>query len=516
MRLWLLVCVCIAQCHCHEWTKDAIKNYRDRAKAMFEHAYEGYLRHAFPYDELRPLSCDGADTWGGFSLTLVDALDTLAVMGNQSEFHRVVQLLSRGINFDRDVNVSVFETNIRVVGGLLSAHLLSQRMGMELEPDWPYEGPLLRMAHNLAQRLLPAFSTKSGMPYGTVNLLYGVPEGETTVTCTAGVGTFLLEFGTLSRLTGDTSLEEAARRALDALWKSRSPIGLVGNHVDVQTGQWTALDAGIGAGVDSYYEYLVKGSLLFQEPTLMNMFQGYLNVINKYVRRDDWHPWVSMGSGQVTLPVFQSLEAFWPGLLSLVGDLEAARKSLYNYYQVWRQYGFTPEFYDVGHFRASAKREGYPLRPELVESIMYLYQATGDKHFLDMGADIMESIQHSARTLCGYATVKNVFDHQLEDRMESFFLAETTKYLYLLFSPDHYLHGSIFNTEAHPIDPSVVLQKLKMPSINLDHLLLPEPGQPVEGMTLKGHHEEGTLSCPARPFVAARLAFCGQMFHGPQ
>ena len=95
---------------------------------MFGHAYEGYLRHAYPYDELRPLSCDGVDTWGSYSLTLIDALDTLAVVGNHSEFRRVYQLVtSERVNFDSDINVSVFETNIRIVGGLLGAHLMAKR-----------------------------------------------------------------------------------------------------------------------------------------------------------------------------------------------------------------------------------------------------------------------------------------------------------------------------------------------------------------------------------------------------
>ena len=96
---------------------------------MFGHAYEGYLRHAYPYDELRPLSCDGVDTWGSYSLTLIDALDTLAVVGNHSEFRRVYHRLvtSERVDFDSDINVSVFETNIRIVGGLLGAHLMAKR-----------------------------------------------------------------------------------------------------------------------------------------------------------------------------------------------------------------------------------------------------------------------------------------------------------------------------------------------------------------------------------------------------
>lgn len=143
------------------------------------------------------------------------------------------------------------------------------------------------------------------MPYGTVNLLKGVSPTETPVTCTAGVGTYILEFATLSRLTGDQTFETVARRALRALWKTRSDIGLVtvcpsvsstsdlenfsstcrvsrlscclfqvGNHIDVQSQKWVAQDAGIGAGVDSYFEYLVKGAILLQDEELLHMFLG--------------------------------------------------------------------------------------------------------------------------------------------------------------------------------------------------------------------------------------------------
>ncbi|XP_013787875.1 ER degradation-enhancing alpha-mannosidase-like protein 2 [Limulus polyphemus] len=459
------------------FSDDDLQKLRDRVTKMFYHAYDSYLKYAEPYDELRPLSCDGVDTWGSFSLSLIDSLDTLAVMGNFSEFQRVAQLIVKEIDFNSNINVSVFETNIRVVGGLLSAHLLSRRAGVELEPGWPCSGPLLRLAENVARRLLPAFQTKTGMPYGTVNLKYGVPAGETPVTCTAGVSTFIVEFGALSRLTGDPIFEDTALAALRALWNLKSPLGLVGNHINSQDGKWTAVDSGIGAGVDSYFEYLVKGAILLQLPELMEMFNAYRQPIEKYMKRDDWYLWVSMNSGQVTMPVFQSLEAYWPGILSLVGDIEQGQKSLYNYHQVWRQYGFIPEFYDIPHSHVTKKREGYPLRPEFIESAMYLYQATRDPLLLQLGVDVLESIEHSSRTSCGYATIKNVLDHKIEDRMESFFLAETTKYLYLLFDPDNFLHrngdhgevvrtiggdcvvesGSyIFNTEAHPIDIAAV------------------------------------------------------------
>ncbi|XP_038659558.1 ER degradation-enhancing alpha-mannosidase-like protein 2 isoform X3 [Scyliorhinus canicula] len=381
------------------------------------------------------------------------------------------------MDFDIDVNASVFETNIRVVGGLLSAHLLSKEGGIKVESGWPCSGPLLRLAEEAARRLLPAFQTPTGMPYGTVNLMNGVNPSETPVTCTAAIGTFILEFATLSRLTGDPVFEDVARKALDALWDSRSDIGLVGNHIDVLTSKWVAQDAGIGAGIDSYFEYLVKGAILLQDEGLMSSFLEYDKVIKNYTKFEDWYVWVQMYKGTISMPVFQSLEAFWPGLQSLIGDINSAMKTFHNYYQVWKQYGGLPEFYSIPQGSAVDKREGYPLRPELVESAMYLYRATGDPTLLELGRDVIEAIEKISRVDCGFATVRDLRDHKLDNRMESFFLAETVKYLYLLFDPDNFLHndgttfhtvttpygecvlgagGYLFNTEAHPIDPAAL------------------------------------------------------------
>uniref|UniRef100_A0A3P9IEQ8 alpha-1,2-Mannosidase n=1 Tax=Oryzias latipes TaxID=8090 RepID=A0A3P9IEQ8_ORYLA len=544
----------------HQFTEEEMSTVRERIKSMFYHAYNSYLDNAFPYDELRPLTCDGQDTWGSFSLTLIDALDTLLVLGNQTEFQRVASILQDTVDFDIDVNASVFETNIRVVGGLLSAHLLAGRAGMELEPGWPCSGPLLRMAAEAARRLIPAFQTPTGMPYGTVNLLHGVSPTETPVTCTAGVGTFILEFATLSRLTGDPTFEDVARRALTALWKTRSDIGLVGNHIDVLSKKWVAQDAGIGAGVDSYFEYLVKGAILLQDEELLNMFHAYDAAIQNYTRFDDWYLWVQMHKGTVSMPIFQSLEAFWPGLQSLLGNLDSAVRTFQNYYSVWRQFGGLPEFYSIPQGYTVDKREGYPLRPELIESAMYLFRATGDHTYLQLGLDALESIEKVSRTHCGYASVKDLRDHQLDNRMESFFLAETIKYLYLLFDPTHFLHGGamegdgsweeggeggqcvlgaggfIFNTEAHPLDPAALYccsrhskerQELRDALLSLSHPKkkagsqskpaderTEEPPQSQsESIALKPGEKKTlpTLSCPVQPF-SARLSVLGQVF----
>jgi mannosidase alpha-like ER degradation enhancer 2 len=115
------------------YSGEEVEGFREEVRAMFQHAYNSYLEHAYPYDELRPLSCDGQDTWGSYSLTLIDALDTLAVMGNYTEFRRVYTLLEQRTDFDANINVSVFETNIRIVGGLLAAHLVARRAGVEVD-----------------------------------------------------------------------------------------------------------------------------------------------------------------------------------------------------------------------------------------------------------------------------------------------------------------------------------------------------------------------------------------------
>ncbi|CAF0866549.1 unnamed protein product [Rotaria sordida] len=446
--------------------------YKNHVKQMFYHAYDSYLKYAYPYDELRPLTCDGYDTWGSYSLSLVDAIDTLAVLGNNTEFARVYTLI-QNLDIERDINVSVFETNIRVIGGLLSAHLLAKRMNVSVNSTWPCTGPLLDLAVSLADKLLPAFDTETGIPYGTVNLVWGVPIGETNITCTAGGGTFLIEFGTLSRLTGDPKYERAALKALKGLWSKRSSINLVGNHINIQTGEWTAYDCTIGSGVDSYFEYLVKGAILFRQPELIYMMNEYIKAIDAYMSDGTgWFVYANYQQGRKTMPLFASLDAFYPGLLTLLGKLDRARETLYAYHTIWRKYGSMPEFYNLAQHDCAQGREGYPLRPEHIESIMYLSKATNDDTFLFMAADIFDAIESCCKTSCGYTSLKSVKDHHLDNRMESFFLAETIKYLYLIFDEDNFLHsngeyatehqtslgscfldtGYVYNTEAHPID----------------------------------------------------------------
>ena len=104
--LLLLMGLTSSQGTFNTYSREELVKWREEVREMFQHSYNSYLEHAYPYDELRPLSCDGVDTWGSYSLTLIDALDTLAVIGNYSEFNRVYSLLAQRTNFDVNINVS--------------------------------------------------------------------------------------------------------------------------------------------------------------------------------------------------------------------------------------------------------------------------------------------------------------------------------------------------------------------------------------------------------------------------
>jgi mannosidase alpha-like ER degradation enhancer 1 len=148
---------------------------------------------------------------GDYALTLVDSLDSFAVMGDRAGFEIGVRETIQHVQFDLDSRIQVFEVVIRMLGGLLSAHQLAIDPHFGFALSW-YKDELLMLARDLGRRLLPSFNTPTGIPYPRIHLQRGVRNSETLETCTAGAGSLLLEMGTLSRLTGDPSFEVAARK----------------------------------------------------------------------------------------------------------------------------------------------------------------------------------------------------------------------------------------------------------------------------------------------------------------
>uniref|UniRef100_J3L4K3 alpha-1,2-Mannosidase n=1 Tax=Oryza brachyantha TaxID=4533 RepID=J3L4K3_ORYBR len=360
-------------------------------KDMFYHAFDGYMQHAFPLDELRPLSCQGEDSLGGYALTLIDSLDTLALLGDKDRFDAAVEWVGKNVRFDINKTVSVFETNIRILGGLLSAHLIAS--------DYA------------------------------------------TVWCARMVSFCLFNKLAISLL----------RMRLVSFY-CRSKLDLVGAHINVFTGEWTQKDAGIGTSIDSFYEYLLK--------------EAYKAAMH-YLHHDPWYVEVNMNSGATVWPLFNSLQAFWPGLQVLAGDVDPAIRTHAAFLSVWKKYGFTPEGFNLATSTVQNGQRSYPLRPELIESTYWLFKATRDHRYLDAGRDILASLQYSAKCPCGYCHISDVESHQQDDHMESFFLAETVKYLWLLFDlaagPDNIVENGpykyIFSTEGHllPATPQIAL-----------------------------------------------------------
>ena len=459
------------------------ERYRAAAKDMFYHAYDSYLHHAFPKDELAPIACKGHDTHNchGCLLTFYDALDTLAVLGNKTEFQRVVKWLADGNGaaaFDRDQMVSVFETNIRVLGSLISNHLLAKDATLNLMPD--YNDELLTLALDLGNRLLRAYMTPTGLPWGSISLKTGPKFGETPVTATATGGTVLLEFLMLTKLSGEKKFAKAADKATKALWERRSELGLLGSHINLETGAWVYFDSGIGGGIDSFYEYLFKAHLLTGKQSYLDMFEEGINAIRRHVKGkkevhpaiDGWYVDVDMRSGSVMFPYYRSLQSFWPGLLTLWGDLDEAKPLFDKFFSIWKRYGFLPEALNLLTDEPQAGLGQYPLRPELAESSFFLYRATGLDYYRWAGATILDSLNAHARVQCGYAAVENVSSKVLRDHMDSYFLAETVKYLYLLFDESEETQAFrdpaqyIFNTEAHllPLPAAPAKEFLLSPS----------------------------------------------------
>ena len=461
------------------------REYRDRAKRLFERGYDAYVKHAEPEGELRPRSCTG----GNFDLvrlplvTLVDSLDALAILGNSSEFDHASKRIWAGFpqKFDFDVNVSVFETTIRLLGGLLSGHLFAVDESLNLTQS--YDGELLALALDLGERLAPAFDTPTSIPFGTVNLRYGVPHKETPVASLAGAGSLSLEFGVLSALTGDPSFATKASSAAKALYERRSPLGLFGKHINVRSGKWVESLSGVGSNSDSFYEYLLKTYVLFQDADSWRMFEDAYSQVDAYARQGDWFADVDMHGGKARRQHFENLQAFYPGLQVLAGDLELASRSLNAFWSIWADWGALPEEYDYARLRLVATRTGlrYPLRPELVEATYFLHQATQDDSWLWAASRVFEVLEEVAEgAQCGAASLANAATHALEDEMPSFYLAETVKYLYLLFDDENFIRKRpfVFTTEAHPFDAQQIKQLTRAPrSVQIIETAPPAPSK---------------------------------------
>jgi len=409
-------------------------------KSEFVHAWSGYKKYAWGHDDLNPLSKSYHDWYSEpLLMTPVDALDTMMLMGLKDEYATTHKYIVDNLNFDKDISVQNFEITIRLLGGLLTNYQLTG------------DKHLLNLAEDLGNRLLPVFDSPTGMPYRYVNLRTKAVRNP--VSNPAETGTLIIEFGALSKLTGKPIYFDKAKRALVETFKRRSSIGLVGEWINVENGQWTKTDSHVSGAIDSYYEYIVKCSVLFNDADCKSMWTESAVAIDKYLKDEVgtslWYGHADMNTGKRGATTYGALDAFFPALLALSGDLDKAKRLQDSSFEMWKVAGIEPEEYDYHEKKITSP--GYPLRPEIVESTYYLYHYTKDPKYLRMGEQLWRDFVRNCRTEEGYAALKSVVTKEKSDAMQSFLFAETFKYFYLLFAPEKTLDFNkvVFNTEAH-------------------------------------------------------------------
>lgn len=487
------------------FTPQHLRELKNRTRILFYHGWNSYIKFGFPADEVRPVSCEPygpqfthkdnnhLDAMGNVSLTVLDNLDTLMMLGDWDELSLMLKYLKRNqeLFFNQNHVVQVFEASIRWLGGLLLVHLaLTDNVLYKMDGHGPrgklkdllsqYDGFLLRMAYDLGLRLIPAYNTSTSLPLPRINLktgLKGVRTLMNQVGCTAGATTPLLEFTLLLRLTGDLRFETLTNTTFWKLWSTRLELGMLPMTIDPAGNRWLDVVTGVGALVDSFYEYALKASIVLQDNLLLDVFSLSYEALRSHLavfpKNGSWMLFANVhvsSLDRVNLWI-DLLSAFWPGLQVLAGRLSDAVSTHLTYLKIWDHYDSIPERWEQqslmtaadpldDQVKAAISLEWYPLRPEFIESTYYLYRATKDPIYLQIGVRILTLFETQYKTVCGFTGFQDVRSGLKQNRMETFVLGELLKYLYLLFDTanESYVHAKhmnkknwVFSTEAHPL-----------------------------------------------------------------
>jgi mannosyl-oligosaccharide alpha-1,2-mannosidase len=435
---------------------------RERQAAVvdaFQFAWGNYRRYAWGWDEIEPVSGRGSNSWGGLGATLVDALDTLWLMGLRTEFNDAREwVATKFVPKASDWDGSVFEVTIRYIGGLLAAYELSD------------DRLFLDKAEEVAIALMPGFNTPSGLAYTTINL----KTGHTTNPSWNGRQCVLSEFGTLGlewrALTKYTG-KQIYRDKVDHIARhlaQRTRSGLLPTFWNPTNGEPSNSHLTYGARGDSYYEYLLKqwiqsGHTDTESKRLYDLaISDTLNRLVKRTKRGGLAYLVEMDHESIVNKM-DELACFFGGMLSLSGDdamLPLAKDIAHTCWLMFNTTatGLAPE---IATFVESDDKEVVTqaphnlLRPETMETLFYLWRRTHDDMYRERAWRIFQSWNTHARVQYGFSGINDVnqVPPQHNNRQESFFFAETLKYAFLIFSPEQTLSLDefVFNTEAHPM-----------------------------------------------------------------
>uniref|UniRef100_A0A8C5TXK7 alpha-1,2-Mannosidase n=1 Tax=Malurus cyaneus samueli TaxID=2593467 RepID=A0A8C5TXK7_9PASS len=445
--------------------------HRHRWVLMMKHAWDNYRQYGWGHNELKPIARKGHSTniFGNSQMgaTIVDALDTLYIMGLHDEFREGQEWIDKNLDFSVNSEVSVFEVNIRFIGGLLAAYYLSGQEVFKIK------------AVQLAGKLLPAFNTPTGIPWAMVNLKSGVGRNWGWASAGSSIlaefGTLHMEFVHLSYLTGDPVYYNKVMHIRKLLQKMDRPNGLYPNYLNPRTGRWGQHHTSVGGLGDSFYEYLLKAWLMSDkmDTEARKMYDDAIEAIEKHLIRKSNGGLTFIGewkNGHLERKMGH-LTCFAGGMFALGADGSRDDKAG-HYLQLGAEIAHTchesydrttlklgPEAFKFdGGVEAVAVRQNekyYILRPEVIETYWYMWRFTHDPKYRQWGWEATQAIDKYCRVSGGFSGVKDVYSSSptYDDVQQSFFLAETLKYLYLLFSNDDLLplDNWVFNTEAHPL-----------------------------------------------------------------
>lgn len=479
---------------------------KERADAVveaFRFAWDGYYKYAFPNDDLQPVSNNSSNSRNGWGAGAIESLGTALIM-QQPDIVDVILDFVPKIDFNKtDTEVSLFETTIRYLGGLLSAYDLLRGPLSQYNTDPNAANALLTQATRLADNLAFAFDTPSGVPSNILFLSNRTTDGSKT-NGLATTGTLVLEWTRLSDLTGNQKYAKLAQKAMTNLLNpkptSSEPFpGLVGIEIDIQTGQFQDAFGGWVGGADSFYEYLIK--MYIYDPTRFQLYRDrWILAADSTIAHLASHPssrpdltFLAIYNNQSLIYESQHLACFDGGNFILGGlvlkeqkyidfGLELVNGCHETYSRTltgigpevfrWVTNDTTPddrrnpmpsndqkEFYDKAGFFIT--NSAYGLRPEVIESFYYAYRATNNQMYREWAWNAFVAINKTCRANSGFAELNDVNapnGGSFIDYQESFFFAETMKYSYLIHAPDSELQVQenginrwVYNTEAHPI-----------------------------------------------------------------
>uniref|UniRef100_A0AAQ5XD20 alpha-1,2-Mannosidase n=1 Tax=Amphiprion ocellaris TaxID=80972 RepID=A0AAQ5XD20_AMPOC len=443
---------------------------REKVKEMMKFAWDNYKRYAWGKNELRPLTRNGhiGNMFGGLrGASIIDSLDTLYIMGLMEEYNDAKEWVQTNLDLNSNGEASLFEVNIRYVGGLLSAYYLT---GEELFKN---------KAMELGEKLLPAFNTPTGIPRGVINLgsgtIWSWGWASAGSSILAEFGTLHLEFVHLTELSNNPVYTEKVMNIRKLLNKIEKPHGLYPNFLSPVSGNWVQHHVSIGGLGDSFYEYLIKSYLMSDktDDDAKRMYYGALEAIeaNLVQKSPGGLTYMAEWRGGILDHKMGHLACFSGGMIGIGAD-DGAPEKRQHYLDLAAEITHTchesytrsatklgPEAFRFdGGAEATATRLSdryYILRPEVIESYMYMWRLTHDPKYREWGWEAVEALEQHCRVESGFSGIRDVYTMTVshDNMQQSFFLSETLKYLYLLFSDDDLLplEDWVFNTEAHPL-----------------------------------------------------------------